>query len=302
MAIYDYTLDQLIERTCQLALGSGVWFEGTATGGTTGTVVDSSRYEADDYFQNIDAWAYIRTTTDGAAPRGEEREISDWVQNGGTATVLPVFSAAPAAGDTYAFIAGYRWAEIKAAINTAIDLVAPYALIEKMDETISLIADVYEYPLPAGFLYVYRIAMANSDGIYIDKIPAEYYRVVRSAPIPRLHFYRFPAEQQHSRHYYGELWANADLTADRLLRIEGLGRQATLIQDSDSCKINPDFVCYQAAALLHANRIRRSDTDPEEHRVQYQVCQGIADRISGGAPYFKNLTSALPPDSKRVEV
>ncbi len=301
MAIFSNTLDSLIERCFKLCLGT--WYEGTCTGGTTGTVVDSSRYEADDYFQNIDAWARIRTTTDDAAPKGEERKISDWVQSGGTATVLPIFSAESGIGDTYAFTYEYRWDEVKEAINAAIDIVARAALVEKIDTSIQLQSSVYEYAIPSGFLYIYRISQATDEGDYPDPVPPDQYKIIRGTNPPRIHFYRFPIEMQTDRHSYGGLFGDDDITANRILRVEGLARQDTLTKDTDLCKIDPNFVCFQAAALLHSRRIKRADTDPDEHRVQADIWQGRANSLSGGAPLFMGLRpQILPIDWKKVEL
>ncbi len=282
MSVYSSTLDELIERTFRLCLGT--FYEGTATGGSTTTVVDSSRWEADDFFQNLDAWARIRTTTDDAAPKGEERKITDWVQSSGTATVAPAFSVTPAAGDTYCFMYEYRWDEVMEAINASIDLVARHALVEKIDHSVMLKDNVYEYSIPSGFLYLYNVSMADSNGNYSLPIDPTQYKIIRGTTPPRIHFY-----------------ADSGISADNLLRIEGFGRQSRLVKGTDICRINPDFLCYQAAAFLHARRIRRSDSDPDEQKTQFTTCQQMADSISGSAPYFRNLTPQFPPDMKRVE-
>jgi len=294
MALYENTADQLIEFTLDSVLGD-LW-EGTATGGTNGTMADTSRYESDDFFQSLTppARIYIRTTTDAAAPIGESRESTDWVQTGGTLTFLPVMTAVVGAGDTYAISSEYTWAEVKRAINLAIDDAARDMLIEKLDESTELVSSVYEYDVPTGFVYVYRVTMEDGSGNYPSPIPPDQYRIVRGKPTPRLHLSRMRNEQQYQGHWYGELWASADLTAARSLRIEGLARQPKLVLDTDLCYLNPVFVCYKAGELLHARRVRRSDNDPDEHQTQMVICRNIAE----GA---RALTK-LPADSKRVEV
>lgn len=298
MGLFDYTLDALIERTCQLGLEEGTWFEGECDASAVGTLVDATRYEPDDYFQEVGAWARIRTTTDNAAPIGEERKITDWTQSTGTASVLPVFSAAPGASDTYVFLVNYRWAEIREAINAAIDMVARKVLVPLHDETVRLESSVYEYPVPSGFLYVNKISMDNGSGEFPDQVLPDQWHIILGTNPPRIHFERFPREARLAGHTYGNFWAEGGLTEARIIRIEGLARQNTLSLDTDSCQINPDFICYQAAALLHARRIRKQDEDA--HSVQFGICQGIADNISGGGPNYSNLTTQLPMNSKRV--
>ena len=91
------------------------------------------------------------------------------------------------------------------------------------------------------------------------------------------------------------------MTDNRTLRVEGLGRQDRLVNDTDICHIDPDLVCFQAAAILHAQKARRSDVDPDEHRTQMGIWQAMAYGISGGAPNHQALRPQLPPNTKRVE-
>lgn len=114
MAAVGHTRQQLREEVARVF---GL-LEGTATGGTTGTVVDSSltRY-ADDYF--INASAYIKTDAGGAnaAPECQERMVTDFASATGTLTVLPVYTAAPASSDTYQIYQRVTVAEINAALT-----------------------------------------------------------------------------------------------------------------------------------------------------------------------------------------
>jgi hypothetical protein len=294
MSIYSTSLSQLVERVCRLYLHE--WKSGTITGApTTAQIIDSSRNEADDYFQNTVpvSRARILSTTDGAAPKGEEREFTDWANATKVGTLAPVFSAAPAAGDTYAIFSEYYWDDIVAAINAAIDSVATNILVEKIDETLTAQDDTYEYTVPSGFLYIYRISQADGDGDFPNPVPPTHYTIVRGAAVPRIHFKRFPVAQQFQDHYYSDLWAAADMADGRIFRIEGLGRQETLADEEDICQIDPNFICAQAAALLHASRIRRPENEPDDHRTQFGICQGLADK-------FKKPTR-LPQDCKRVE-
>ena len=295
--IYSYTRDQLVERICKLILHD--WKEGTATGGSTSTFVDTSRLEKDDYFQNTTppSRIRIRTTTDGAAPQGEERELTDWVNSTWTGSVLPTFTVAPAAGDTYAILSEYTWDEVCEAINTAIDTVGKEALVPLVDEnSVVLVSGVMEYPLPSGFIYVNRLTMSDENGDFDSRepIPSNSFVVV-SSDVPKLSFIPFPIFQVGEDTYYGELWGESDIAASRTLRVEGLARQAALSSDLSLCSLNPNFVCYQAAALLHLSRIRRGENDPDEHAVQYKLCQERAD-----IERAKTTAINLPMNSKRV--
>lgn len=78
---------------------------GTATGGSTSTVVDTGMLQSsaypDDKYKGM--WARIEYDAGGnaAAPEGEIRPVTSSTASSGTATVNPVYSAAPAAGDRY---------------------------------------------------------------------------------------------------------------------------------------------------------------------------------------------------------
>ena len=295
MAIFSYTLAQLIEKLHYQM--TGYWKSGTATDGSTTTVEDTDRRETDDYFQNTIPASrfYIVTTTDTAAPSGEEATASDWVQSTGTVTVAPAYSVAPGAGDTYCILSEYTWEEMANAINMAIDIVAEDALVWSVDTTtITLVAATYEYNLPTTMMYVYRFTMGDADDGFDDQpaIPPDQWSIVHSST-PMVHFGLFPYYQRHSGHPYGELWAETDLTADRKIRIEGIATPATLSTNTATSSISPAYLVYQAAALLHESRA--IDNDSDLHRVRAELCQKRADieraRVVG---------VQLPPNARRV--
>lgn len=296
--LYQNSLDQLIEQTMSMHFDRDQFKDGEFDASAVGTFVDALRRETDDYFQNTVpvSRAYVRSTTDGAAPKGEERTFTDWVQTGGAGVIAPDWSAAPAVGDTYCIMYEYSWDEVKKAINQAIDRAAPRLLIDKIDETtLVLQSDIYEYPVPAGFIYIYRLVMADSDGhFHKDPIPAQQWGIIHDRAIPKIQFKQMPAVAQPDGHYWGALWAEDDMTAARATQIQGLARQPVLTGDGDLCYLSPVYVCAQAAAFLHAKQVRRSDNEPDEHRTQYQICQAIADRE------FNAMRTQFPPDCKRV--
>ncbi|MCB2179449.1 hypothetical protein KQH61_05960 [bacterium] len=93
----SYLLWQLIRDVYQNLGRSEV---STATGGSTTTLEDSKlsgQGKDDDYNDG----AVIILSADGAAPEGEIKRVSDYVDNGGVFTFEDAMSAAPAAGDLY---------------------------------------------------------------------------------------------------------------------------------------------------------------------------------------------------------
>lgn len=119
MAAIGYTRVQLRE---EIARVFGL-HEDTATGGTTGTLVDGklSRF-ADDYW--INAQVFVKddatsTPPPSPTPEGECRFVTDFTSSTGTLTCSPAFSAAPANGDTYQLYRRVPKTDIDIAIQRA---------------------------------------------------------------------------------------------------------------------------------------------------------------------------------------
>jgi hypothetical protein len=293
MAFYENSLADLIIMTLDLPLQD--YWGGTATGGTTSTIIDTSRYERDNYFTNLNPKPRIRivSTTDGAAPKGEEREITYWVQNTGTFTASPVFTAAPASGDKYVVLSKYRWDDIKIAINMAIDSVSKKALIDKVDETITFQSDTYEYVLPDGFTHIYRISQEDSDGHYPYHVPPDQYRLLRSST-PRLKLSVFPDDGKVAGVYHGNLWVDNNLSDGKHVRIEGFARQPRLVEDDDICYLNPNYIVYKAAEYIHSSKVVNPTSDYDAHRTQAETCRDMANT------FLLDTITRFPPDTKQV--
>jgi hypothetical protein len=139
-----------------LARSVGLYFYGVATGGTTGTIVDTNglaKFVEDDVFNG--ALTYILTTTDTLAPQGEDRFITDHVAATKTLTVLPAFSVAPAAGDVYEiFKAPLQLFDWNLAINLAIDGAWPEVWRPEVCElTLATDADSQDMTTPSADFY-----------------------------------------------------------------------------------------------------------------------------------------------------
>jgi len=282
----------LIEMMLRVPLKA--WKGGVADSGSTSTVVDDERPEPDDYFQNTTPISVVRivSTTDGAAPKGEQSRITDFVNSSGTMTVSTdkPFTVAPAAGDTYVVLSEYEWGELAAAINLVIDSLPKSALVPKIDETVTAQADTQEYTLPDGFQVIYRITQENDSGDYINPIPPDQYTILDTNP-PKLKFYQFPTERDAEGFYYGSLWYNSSLSDDKHFRIEGFSRQERLETDDDICYLNPLYIVFKAAALVLASRVTAADYDSFKVRA--------AELERQAETYYDTLIDTqLPPNSK----
>jgi len=297
MSVFNNTLADLIEMVARLY---GDWKSGTVDSGSTSTIVDDEREEPDDYFQNTTPISKVRivSTTDGAAPQGQTRRISDWVLSTGTATISTdkLFAPAPEANDTYAILSELSWDELKWAVNVAIDMVKKDALEWVVDETTVVAqADTYEYVLPTNFVWLFRVSQADGNGDFPDPIPPDEYKVIKGS-IPKLHLYRFPEARQITDVYHASLWVTNGLVDGRTFRLEGLTVPSKLENDYDTTGISSSYIMFQAAALLHRKRIADPKYDSDYQRVRAEECEKLAniERIRIESPQ-------LPPNVKRCK-
>lgn len=139
----------LFDLTYRVASKLGVVREGTATGGTTTTLVDTNdRTEEDDYWNGGTAWILWDAGDAGAAPEKSYSVISDF-DNGTATATLRTTIVAPAAGDKYAVgkVRYPLWLLIQK-INEAVEGVGEYPVTDKA--TITTASAQTEYSLPAA--------------------------------------------------------------------------------------------------------------------------------------------------------
>lgn len=147
-------LRQTIDQHLRLVHGSSTVTR-TATGGSTSTIVDTARTEADDYWNNC--WAYISDTTDDQAPKGEESLVSDFAAATDTLTLSPGLTAAVGSGDTYELRRYFSASLIHSAINLALEDAKDQFRNEAHDESLVIEEDTYDYTLPAAVDHVLRL-------------------------------------------------------------------------------------------------------------------------------------------------
>ena len=141
---------------------------GTATGGGTTTLVDSSRLEANDRFVNW--WLYIAGTSDDLAPEGQERRITDWVLSTTTATVETAFTAAVQNTDTYEIRKMWPRLQYVRAINWGIEQARDTYLDILHSEVDVAIRDQLDYAiLSTDALHIFQI-YRTTYGVLTDSI------------------------------------------------------------------------------------------------------------------------------------
>lgn len=148
-----YQLSRLLEQTVS----------GTATGGSTTTLIDTvertSLTETDDQWNGGTIWINRDAGGAGAAPEGEYGYISDYVASTSTLTIRTALTAAIASGDGYSIAKKrYPLSLLKQKINEALG-----GVIEKTDITTITIADEQtEYSLPSEVLDLKQVYISTN--------------------------------------------------------------------------------------------------------------------------------------------
>jgi hypothetical protein len=138
----------LFDLTYQLAVALGVVNEGTATGGSATTLVDTVELtQADDFWNKGTVWVTYDAAGAGAAPQGEFSVVSDFTASSDTADLRSTLTAAIAAGDKYAIARPrYPLSLLTSKINEVLRTIP----IQTDDiATVTIAADQFEYSLPA---------------------------------------------------------------------------------------------------------------------------------------------------------
>jgi hypothetical protein len=257
MALYAYTRIQLRHDTARLC---NDLIKGIVASPTSGSFVCTGRdfQKPDDFFNNhIELFCYQGTGI------GTSAKPDAWVSSTHTLSFTPV--ATLTAGDLVELHERFSVDTYNQFINMAIELVSKEALLNKVDTSITLVAGTYSYSLPTQFLYVHRVEMESATADVYDTekpIDPKYWRVIKGTTT--------------TIEFVKNLWTPTDA---RKIRITGLASPSILDTDTEECPLNPVYVVYQAAALLHQSLIRSSELDPEYHSEQMKLNQTMADKV-----------------------
>ncbi len=262
----------------------GHYIEGTATGGSTTTVADSSALPgfADDSLNT--SWAAIITDAGGAhaAPEGQARAVSDFVASTGTLTVSQAFTAAVASGDTYRVWAGPALYALLEAVKSALRAAWPDWYAEVTDTTLTLANNTYEYTIPA--------TIERLTAVYVDV--GDYYKPV--------HDWR----QMNSGATRTLVFQYAnDYAVGDGLRLEGIGYLDSPANDYTAVTMRAEhedglreFVGYFGAAQLHRIAANRDREHYREHMTHASDLKADAERCRRrGMPPKPGRTRVVPP-------
>lgn len=250
----DGPLQTRLDLRQAIARHLGDCWTGTATSGSSSTLVDASLAGMDDEFRG----GYVYLT--GGTGRDQERRITDYVASTGTVTVAPNWSVTPDSTTRYEVHKRWRIADYHNALNSVIRAVAHHALLPITDESLTVTsATVYEYTIPAGFATLEHVYARDSTDTQADWQPLERpaptrvngqpdWDVVRGRRLLRL---RAPFVHE-------------------ALRLEGQMQPTELLTDRALLDVHPSaYVEYQAAALLLSSQVRgpQIDRDAMAQRV-----------------------------------
>ena len=174
--------ESLAALRAAVARETGLLISGTATGGSTSTIIDINRLaEYDELGAFRRTLAYIRTDAGGAsaAPEGEARFVTAYSGQNKQLTVAPVFSAAVAAGDTYeVYLAPFEIATWNQAVNLAIREAWPQVYGREISDVTATGSDSYSLPNSAEELLAVLVIMADEwVGFPGQLIPPNAYQV-----------------------------------------------------------------------------------------------------------------------------
>lgn len=284
----ETTLADLIER---VADRFGAYRQGTATGGSTTTVVDTADLIEPDE-QWVNAYAYILTDAGGAhaAPEGEERLVTAYDQAEATVTVDPAFTASVASSDTYELLPTRREV-LTRAINRAVRAAGGTWLVPTVDDsTVDLADDDYDYDLPTDLVRLWGVWTRGDTDEPWERVPGRLWEVMGTPGAQELVFQSLQ-----------------DLSADDTIRLEYGARPSALSADDDTLGIGEpaeaDFVSFieeYALYWLHDRAKRVGGGDFRRHLTEAQTCFERAMGIQGRARGFGPAGTVATPRWSRA--
>ncbi len=250
MAVHSKTQAELRQS---IAYGLDDCVVGTCEAGSSNTLaVCSYLLRGDKHYNGWDFHVY------GGVNVGLTREITDGWNANTTIQVAPALTSALTTNSTFELHKMFTTTQYNDAINRAIEAAKDEYLLDKYDDTTTLVTDTFEYNIPSGFRFI--------NALYVeDKTDADKY--YDSGYIDDRHWTILHGSTNKLR-FYDTHPIGTD-TNGQSLRIVGQTIQSILSNDADTCKMPPEFIIWQARAILLANKGKDTEADK---------AQRIADR------------------------
>jgi len=224
----------------------------TTAAGSATTIVDSTRTEPADFWNDGTLWITSGTHS------GKSRKITDWALSGTTFTI-PTTTTAAGAGVTYSVIDG-NWPQDKLVefINRALIEIGD---VPQDDASLTTVAEQEEYTLPSGVYNVRQVEIARE----------------LTAP--------YAYQHQHGSWYErdGSLFfatGREPQESGYTIRLTYMAPHAALTADTGtvSAYIHPDLLVWTAAVYAWRWRTQMGRGDEPTNTLFYQEAVARADR------------------------
>lgn len=269
MSVTLATARQEVSKRCD------EFIAGTATGGTTTTLIDTNKLtHADDY------WAEATVLLTSGTNNGLERRISAFAASTSTCTLYSAATAAIANNDTYELRRRFSVSEyIDLAINRAINIAAP-DFREHVRVDVTVTSEDYDYPVPIS---------SNPDIMNMGLIAVEYGDTSLNATKPLA---RLPASLYEITEDYVAGATNANVKTIVLkfnpftghtLRLIFDGPLANVSSSTDRIKLDLpelEFLYSQAVAEVWRIHVNRTvDANRQAALTELARSEAYADRL-----------------------
>lgn len=259
---------------------------GTLTSVTNGsTMADNTRFEPDTHFNGG-----LLSFTNGPAI-GLESRITSWTKSGGV-LVTNTFNPAPVTGNAYELRKepNHQRGAIKRFLNEGVRNIqrADWVLLDsRSDLSDTTVYSQYanEYAMPSQLTYVHRVMWQDPNATVV---PAPAHPDLTWYPILPSHWF---TNDFGSGSIVIEKLANIPDTAP--LKFLGSRRPAEMVNETDVCEADPNFITLYAAMSMSL-RLARGATDGD----QWLRKAAFFEQEAGRARVLARR--ALPPDARKV--
>jgi hypothetical protein len=203
-------------------------FEGTATGGSTTTIIDiNSRKtdnEPDDFWVDGTAWILKDAAGASAAPEGEYSAVQDFTSTTGTITLTSALTVAAASGDRYA-ISKRRYSQqlLIQSVNKAIADLGKVWVVDSTSVTTADSQTEYEIPIAANQdlrqVWMQFVDDDTNDNRWYELYNWRVQPTTTGSASVLVFPYQLPADYALQLHYVGEhsaLYTYSDKLSDKV--------------------------------------------------------------------------------------
>lgn len=263
----------LLLARAEIAARAAEFLASTATGGSTTTIVDSPNLNDTDGY-----WAETTVLVTSGTNSGSQRRVQTFTSSTATLTLYSAFTAAVASGVTYELYRRFTPADIKTALNRAINIGAP-DFREKVRAVATGVTDTLQYAFPSGLALLDKGLVGIEYQYYVDatqatwpfsKVPSDLYDILEdysgSGTIKTLQLKFNPTTNRLIRFVYdaplGNVSADADVIHLDLPELEWLYTQSVTelwrIETSRTADANRRTALEELARWeSNADRLRR---------------------------------------------